>query len=250
MSIQFNAVATKDGLIQKCEAKLFGEDYGYISNSTARMATFTSLLNDGLNRLSEVIAESDTRWQFHDSNYTTHPIATTDLNTTGDGQQDYRLSETHFEVRNLYVMDSEGSYVPLVPIDEYDMAKHGVAPSEFMKEGGMPQYYDKKGLSVFLYPKPLNASVTATEGLKVSYVAPPSYFAIDDTTKTAGVPSKFQLYPVLHACMTYAGDNEMAGKFTVNKLAKDEMEISVQLHMARRDKDDKPRLVVRRTNYS
>ena len=188
MSINFNDTsASKNGLIQECERTLFGADYGAIRGSAKKLATFTFNINQGLSKFTAIASDSDNRWQWHDSNFTTIPVSYTDLNSNEAEQQDYEMSLDFLKINHVYVKDSDGNYQPLTPIDEHDMAKNGYSPETFMKEAGMPKYYDKKGRSIFLYPSPATASVTESEGLQVSYSSPADYFITSDTTTNAGI---------------------------------------------------------------
>ena len=248
MAIQFSDTsAAKNGLIQECESMLYGDDYGAISGSTKKLATFTRSINNGLNLLVGLILASDTRWQFHDSNFTTHPIGKTAL---VDGQQDYKLSDIHLKVEHVYVKDENGKDYPLIPLDEHDLAKNGVAPSEFMDTNGRPVYYDKKGRSIFLYPAPDANNVTLTEGLVVSYQSSPSYFATTDTDKVAGVYELFQVFPAIVAAQQYAENNDMPTKATKFMARQIEMQDAIEVSYNKRGKDEKAGLKTRKKNYA
>ena len=52
MATAFNDITDKLGLIQECETKVFGSDYGAISGNTKKLKTFTRYLNNGLNRFT------------------------------------------------------------------------------------------------------------------------------------------------------------------------------------------------------
>lgn len=250
MAINFNQSASPyNGLIQECERALFGADYGAISGNTKKLATFTFYINEGLSKFAALAMESDTRWQYHDSNYTTLPVGYTDLNALEEAQQDYQLSVDHIKISHVYVKDSNGDYQPLQPIDEHDIAKNGQSPETFMSEAGMPRYYDKKGNSLFLYPAPASTAVTVSQGLQVSYQAAPDYFETTDTEVDAGVPLLFHNYPAIVASEMYAKRNQMNKKakdLTVERL---EMEAAIRESYNKRDKDDKPQMRVRKRNY-
>lgn len=246
MAIQFSDTTNKLGLVQECESGLFGNDYGAISGNTKRLATITRYLNLGLSRMSALIAQADTRWQFHDSNYTTHPIGKTTLVA---GQKDYTLAEIHQEVRHVYVKNADGIDVPLKPIDEYDIAKSGVSPASFMSEDGMPAYYDKQGRALMLYPAPKAGEFTASEGLVVTYTSSPSYFVSTDTTKKAGLSPSFQHYPAVYAKRHYALNNQMRKKAQDFSVELAELEEAMVAHFSRRDRDEKPNMSVRKRNY-
>lgn len=247
MGIVFNDTSNKNGLLQVCETKLFDSNYGSITNSTKRKATFTRYLNAGLNRYTALAMKAETRWQFHDSNYLTHPEAYTTMTA---GQSDYGLSELHLQLRHVYVVNNEGKKVPVQPIDEYDFATRGVHPEEYFSEDGMPKYYDKKGRSIRLFPAPSASETTLTNGLFVTYTSAPSYFDQNDTTKEAGLPLIFQEYPAIYAAWKYSGDKIMKDKNKSNKLELLEMEQDIIDFYSMRDRDDRPQLRVRKRSYT
>ena len=187
-----------------CEDILFG-NYGEISSNPDKLYTFTRLLNEALNRVTSLILKSDGRWQFDDSNHTDLPIGTTNLVTTvGSEQQDYAFSVTHLKILNVEVKDSSGAWHTLQPIDQADLYNTNV--TNFLSTAGLPQYYDKIGNSIFLYPKPLGTAVTSTAGLQVRFQRPPSYFVYTDTTKVPGFNSLYHGLIALIACRDYALD--------------------------------------------
>lgn len=247
MATQFNDTSSdKNGLIQICERKVYGADFGAISDNTKRMALFTVLMNSGLNRFTALALQYETRWQFHDANYTTHPEAYTDLSA---GQSDYALSDLHLQLRAVYVKNSDGTKVPLRPVDEFDFTTHGQSIDDFFDGDGMPQYYDKKGRSIKLFPAPSATDTTLSGGLFVTYTSAPSYFADDDTTKEAGIPLIFQDYPAIHACRQYAIDNQMRKKAQDFTTELREMEENIMQFYSKRDRDDRPKLSVRKKSY-
>ncbi len=247
MGLVFNDINTaKNGLLQVCETKLYGSNYGAISGSSKKKATFARYINGGLNRYTALVMKAETRWQFHDSNYLTHPEAYTTMTA---GQSDYGLSELHLQLRHAYVKNSEGKKVPLQPIDEYDFTTHGVSPGEYFSEDGLPRYYDKKGRSIRLYPAPSAAGTTLTNGLFVTYTSAPSYFDPADTTKEAGIPLIFQDYPAIYGCWKYAIDHQMSKKIKSFKNELIEMENDILDFYNLRDRDDRPQLRTRRKNY-
>ena len=247
MSIQFNDTSSdKNGLIQVCEAKLFGNDYGAISGNTKRLATFTRLMNAGLNRFTSLAMQYETRWQFHDANYTTHPEAYTSLSA---GQNDYALSDLHLQLRNVYVLNSDGKKVPLQPADEFDFSNKGMSIDEYFSTDGLPKYYDKKGRSIKIYPAPSASETTLADGLFVTYTSTPSYFTDADTTKEAGIPLIFADYPAIFASRQYARDNTMAKKLNDFTTEQAEMEAMIETFYSSRDRDDRPTMKARKRNY-
>lgn len=192
------------------------------------------------------VAMADGRWQFHDFNLTTHPVAVASLIA---GQTDYALAEIHQEIKHVYVKNADGKYVTLKPIDEREIANTGVSPEDYMSTDGMPQYYDKKGHSLFLYPAPSEDETTLVEGLKLSYVESPSYFTTSDTDTTAGINPLFQSYPEIYASHEYFLDNQHEKKERMYAEKLQIMEQEIEDYYSIRDNDDRPLLRPRRRNY-
>ena len=207
--MQFSDTTNKSGMIQECETWLFGNNYGAISGDSDLLATFTRLINYGLDETVTRIMSVDGRWQYGDSNFTTHPIATT---TMVNGQQDYALDVSHLKILGVEVKDSTGNWQVVTQLDMQDIRRKGMALTEFMEEDAMPRYYDLVGDSIFLYPAPATAYVTLTNGLKVYFQREPDYFTTSDTTQTPGFPSVFHDIPVLFACAKYAKSNQISEK--------------------------------------
>lgn len=257
MSLQFSDTSTKMGLIQSCETFVFGDNgYTRISGDSNLLATFTRLINEALNRVGSLIMQCDNRWQWDDNNNNTdYPIATTNLVTTlGSEQQDYDFPVTFLKVSRVEVKDEVGNWTLLRPIDQADIYDQSL--TDFLKTAGRPQYYDKISNSIFLYPKPLATSVTATAGLKVWFQRPPSYFTVSDTTKVPGINSLYHELVAVLASKKYATINGLDN--LLGSLAKGtglvtmatQGEQSLQDDYSLRSKDEHVRLTTKRHNFS
>lgn len=238
----FSDTTNKDGILQECEFWVFGSNYGSITSNATRLAEFTRLSNRALDRITTAILDSDTRWQWDDTNYTDFPIGMTNL---ADGQRDYTLEVSHLKILGVEAKDSSGNYYPLKPIDTRDMTDSGISPTEFMSTKGLPQYYDLIANSVMIYPQPDVDVVTATNGLKVRFQRGPSYYETTDTTKEAGFASIFHRLIPLYASFDYATANDMVNKATVinNEITKEEGKL--KKFMTKRDKAERSRITTR-----
>ncbi len=70
----YSDTTNKNGILQKCEFYVFGSNYGAITDNTTRKAEFNGLINDSLDSIVSDILDSDTRWQWDDTNRTDFPI--------------------------------------------------------------------------------------------------------------------------------------------------------------------------------
>lgn len=158
--------------------------------------------NNAYEEIVSKILSYDGKWQFDDSNYTDFPVGTT---TLVNSQSDYPFDSTVLEVERVEVLDEQGIWQELRPIDESEIEG---AISEFEKTDGLPIYYDKKGSSVILYPAPDNGvSVTLASGLKVYYKRTASIFTsaeVSTGTKTPGFASPFHVLIAYKAALPYA----------------------------------------------
>lgn len=230
-SLQFSNITTKEGLIQECEIKLFGDNgYGKISGDSNLLLQFTSRLNRALEKEKILAFTADGTWQEDDSNYTDFDIATTNLTVS---QQDISFNADQMIIEKILVKDSAGTWHELKPFNETDED----AKTYFENPStGFPTKYNKRGKSLIFNTIP---SYSVEGGVKAYFKRGPSYFTSTDTTKVAGIPSILSPYLVVNACMGYAKDRSLANK---NDFINDNVawELEVKSHYSRRPKDERP----------
>jgi hypothetical protein len=229
MSLSFNDSSTEMGLCQETDRICHTNSTTYPLKDKARRA------NIGLNKFVTIAMESDTRWQFDDTNYTDKPIATTNLVAS---QSDYTMGLDMLKVLKIQVKDTNGNFVELDPIDINDSDE----PLETrFATAGQPQYYDKVGNSIILYPAP---SANSTGGLKVFFQRDASPFASTDTTKTPGIPSIFHPLIALYMAEPYLLEKGMkAYNGILNKITI--LEEQVREFYSKRNKDERPQITAR-----
>ena len=150
----FNDETNYNGHIQECERKLFNSNYGHISDDDKLRKTLTTYINNALDWYDDLAFRSDTAWQRDDNKYTTFPNYTQDL---VDDQDDYELDDEFVKVLGVAVLNSDGKYYTVHPIDQRDTAQ----PLESLYEAkGVPEYYDIIGDTVRLYPAPVTSEVS------------------------------------------------------------------------------------------
>lgn len=218
MSIEFSNTTTKSGIIQQIEQRC-GFDDGYISSNSELLAKFTGQVNIAMDRVFSTIFEVGGTWQFDDSNHTTFPIITTDINT---GQRNYAFttdgnSNLVLEIHKVFVADEQGLFREVSPVD----VPSGTSNSNMwdgLETTGQPNSYDKIGNGILLDPIP---NYDAVGGLKLYISREGSYFATTDTTKKAGFAGLFHEYLILYPSYVYASINTLASTRTL----RDEVEI-------------------------
>ena len=209
------------------------------SNDTSfPVATKLRRVNSALEEIVGNIIEVNGDFQFDDSNYTDLPEGKADL---VNGQKDYSFAVTFLDILGVSVMDAQGKYQKLKPIDQRDME---VDTSQFQSTNGMPVYYDKKGASVYLYPTPATGSVTLTEGLKVFFQRTAHLFELSDTTAVPGFTSTYHRILPLMASLSY---NRKYHPDRVPSMLAEISELKTALisHYSKRSKDERPKLGIR-----
>lgn len=165
-------------------------------------------INRAYDEAVAAILESDGRWQFDDLNATDLPIGTTPLVAN---QQDYSFSSEFLTISRIEIQDQFGNWKALKPIDEQDVIRDGSSLTDFQKQPGQPEFYDKRGNSLFLYPAP---SYSQDASLKAYFQRNISYFVPTDTDKTPGFNQQFHRILSVRAALDYAISKDLS----VNKI--------------------------------
>lgn len=199
-----------------------------------------SSANNALEYATALIRQAEGRWQWDDSNYTDLPNAT---RTITSGQQDYSLDATHYRIERVEIKDTTGNWIKLVPFDQRDI---DTSLTDFLDGSGVPQYYDKVGNSLMLYPAP---DYTQAASLKVFYQRGPSYFTSTDTTKAPGFNPLFHRIIPLRCAYDWFLINqpEKADRF---KLEAIDLEEQLQDFYSLRDKDEHVGLRTKKFNFN
>ncbi len=166
-----------------------------------KIADIVRNCNRALDRAVQLIMKSDKEWTWDDTNNTDFPIATTTLVAA---QHDYSLAVTHLNILKVRILDANGYYYTISPINRRD-----IPDSVFDENDGLPRMYAKMGNSILLYPAPAAGNVTMAKGLEIQMQRPASYFTTADTTKTPGFASQFHRLVPLYAASDYCSINNL-----------------------------------------
>ena len=237
--MQFSDSANLTGIVEEIDFYINTDSTSYPLKQKARN------VNRRLDDVVSIILASDGRWEWDDSNQTDLPIGTS---TLVNNQQDYEIAgATFLKITRVEVKDINGNYRKLEPIDQRNITTESL--TEFQKTAGKPLFYDKIGDSVFLYPKPSTALVTASAGLKVYFKRIPSYFSYDDTTKTPGFAPLYHRILSVGAALDYAIANEMVNKINILTPIMAKLEQGLIDFYSSRSQDEQARMTPRSENY-
>lgn len=124
-------------------------------------ANFLIALNNAYRNIVSRILRGDRTWEFDDLNYNTFPIFLEDLTAA---RNDYALDNSFLNILKVHVRNSNGDFEELAPLDISSLT---VPVDELFETNGMPQYYDLRYGSVWLYPAPATGDVTLADGLRI-----------------------------------------------------------------------------------
>ena len=179
------------------------------------LADVTRNMNLCLEELVGDILNADGRWEWDDTNQTNLPRGT---GTLVEGQESYSFASEYLKIQMIEILrdSSPDQYTKLKPISSLDLG--GLSPQEYFGQEsngdpkkGVPEYYDKLGDTIFLYPAPAAASgVTLAAGLRVWFQRTADLFTTSDTTQEPGLPSPYHVllpyYAAIVFCNSYKKD--------------------------------------------
>jgi len=182
---------------------------------------FTRSANYWTRRAATLILKADKEWNYDDSNNSDLPVLEA---TLVDGQSDYSLPATVFQLLGVSVKDSGGNWHKLEPISNAEIPGD---PAEHYSTSGLPRFYEARGYSIYLYPPAASSSVTLTDGLKIFLTRDIDPFAVSDTTKEPGFPRQFHRYVSYGAALDFASRRDMNSM--INSLKEGLQEIEVEI---------------------
>lgn len=200
--MQFSDTTNSNGLLQDVNFLVGTDATSYPNADKARC------INQWYYKVIAWILESDTNWEWDDTNYSNLPRATA---TLVNAQQDYALPQaaasgsndtTFLQLLRVEVLDVGSIWHKLEPISDLEIDQ---ALGEFAKTNGLPRWYRVWANSIFLYPAPDNGvSVTLSGGLRVYFQRTMDEFTATDTTQLPGFAANFHRILSLGAAYDYS----------------------------------------------
>lgn len=236
---QFASHATNLDLISDIKFWITGSATGTTDFGINDM---TRGINEYYNEVVSLIMKADGRWEWDDNNFTTLPVGTTNMVS---GQADYEIaSGTFLDLIRIEIKDSSGNGIQLQPISYAD--RQGEAMTEWAKTNGTPEYYDKVGNSIILYPTP---NYSSTGGIKSYFQRPPSYFAATDNIKEPGFSPLYHRYLSMGAARDYCLINNMPDKYTLLNTQMADMRQRIIADYSRKSRDEHLRMSTYKESY-
>lgn len=220
----FNDTTTEQGIVQDAYFEASANSNSY------PIADLTRHANQALDEMTSIAIASNGTWQFDDSNNTDLPIGTTALLS---GQADYTFDDDYLTIEEIRVLPNGATQWDILkPVDRNDPEIRDLLLS-YENISGTPEYYDKFGETIMLYPKP-NYSQAAS--LKAFFQRKASYFSTTDTTKEPGFPKHLHKFIPLFCAFSYASAKDLPKKNDLFTRLEKERE-RIKKHFSRREKD-------------
>lgn len=241
MSIQFSDTTNKKGLVQFYEKEI-GQEYGYISDNTDRLKSFTADVNVASDYFLDLALKNSSTWKVDDSNHTDFPEITTALVS---GQRDYTFltDEQGNQILDIYKVyartSATGNYQELTPVDP-DTQSELTSIFDGQNQTGTPTRYDKTANGILL---DLIPSYDSSDGLKVSISRENLYFTHNNTTKKPGFYGLYHPYFYLKPALDFARRNGLAN-YNQIQLEVLRLEGMISEGTSKRPKDERVRFTI------
>jgi len=174
-------------------------------------ATMLRRVNNAYEQVIGWLINADGKWQFDDTNYTNFPIGTY---TLVNSQGKYSFNDKFLQIMDVQIMDSDGKYQIIKPIDQKDTESVIPIRREFETDG-FPLYYDKlSDDTIELLPAPDNGvTVTLASGLRIYFKRTADIFTSAEVTAGTKVPGFHSTFHIILSymaavpyCMSYKKD--------------------------------------------
>lgn len=238
--MKFSSPSDNNGIVQMTR-RLTNTDV-----NTYPIMDLTADVNTVYSDYVSIILSSDTRWEWDDSNFTTFPIATTDLVA---GQRDYQFNNSFLKILKVLVQQPDNNqFNELTEIDVQDSVSNLDAWSmnvdDVASNQGTPDAFDLFSDSIRLQPRP-NYSVTG--GIKVYFQRYESEFLSTDTTKEPGFAQPFHRGLAFGAAYLFALSHNLP---QVERLRQEDLNCKEGLkeYLSQRNKAERPVISMRRVN--
>lgn len=175
-------------------------------------------------------------WQVDDSTYNNIQIG---YNHLAAGQDNYTLGSEMVKVQRLRIKDKNGAWKTLIPKDRWELS------DSILNSVGTPEYYDKLGESLMLYPTP---DYSSNNGIELQFIRSARYLSSDDLTIVPGLPVPILRWLSLRGSLDYTETNEMESRS--NKIVRrlKELDEEAKEMYSQRDGDDMVNISIKRDN--
>lgn len=228
----FNPTDKSNSIIADIDFLLYGSSDDF--NDEYSLADRTRNVNITLDETVAEMFKADPNWDYDDTTNTDFPLATTDL---VENQDNYSFPDSTLVINRVRIMNREGKLITLEPVTRAELSDSQLLAT------GTPNKFYKKGGSFFPVPIP---DYGADGGVEVEFQRGANHFSTTDVNVSAGFNSLFHQILSVGAALRYAVGNGMREKVSFLSAMKLEIIKNIREHYQTRNKDEKPRITLKR----
>lgn len=192
-------------------------------------------------RIATLIWDSDSTWNYDDSNNTNSPVA---YRTVANASASYLVPTTAIRIEGVEIKDNGGNWTKLKPITYHELP---VAPDAYFTAVGLPMQYMLQGNEIRLFPPPGTNNVTMSSGMAVRLSRAVTELGVSATSTTPGFATPFHRMLSFAASIDFVQDNQQK-QFLM--LQKDRLEKGLIKFYSHRADDFPGRLNPRTKTYN
>lgn len=181
------------------------QDINFLCGATS--ATYLNLdkmrnVNIEYQRVATLIWDSDSTWNYDDSNNTNSPVA---YRTVANASASYLVPTTAIRIEGVEIKDNGGNWTKLKPITYHELP---TSPESYFTGSGLPLQYMLEGNEIRLFPPPGTGSVTMSSGMAVRLSRSVTELGVSATTATPGFATPFHRMLSFAASIDFVQDNQ------------------------------------------
>lgn len=176
--------------------------------TTLPLSEFFRSANEWNRQVNTWIMQVEAGWKWYDGNNNgALPIYIGSLTNL---KQTVSLPSTALKIEKIEVLDANGNYQIVQPINQMEISRQGYSMSEFYKTAGLPVFYEPVGNLIVFYPAPSSSYMTLTNGFKIFFNGTSVAFEITDTSTKPGFAENFHKIISAGSALDFASSRQMA----------------------------------------
>jgi len=181
------------------DIELEARDWCDADTTSYPAATMLRRVNQAYEQVVGWLINLDGNWQFDDTKYDDFPIGTY---TLVNSQGVYSFNNQFLQLMDVQIMDDQGNYNIIKPIDQKD-TQSSIPLREEFETDGIPLFYDKlTDDTIELFPAPDNGvSVTLASGLRIYFKRTADLFTSAEVTTGTVSPGFKSTHHIILAWM-------------------------------------------------
>jgi hypothetical protein len=234
--MQINPTDKSISIIADIDFLLFGTSTTF--NTDYSLTDRIRNVNNAWDEAVTELYKADPEYKWDDTTNTDFPIATVDLTA---GLDHYTMLDAALVIHRVRMKDNGGTLRTLESVERRQLS------DSQLNETGSPSHYYKMGGAIFPAPVP---DYGFGDGVEIEFQRGANHFTIASTSESPGFNPQYHRFLSLGAALDYALANGMDKKAKSLSELKEAKRRSMVEHYERRSPDARPRLKLKRRQYT